>query len=417
MSMFHELTFRGIAPLTVAGALAACGGQVDTVPAGGSGGEGGSGGSGSGTTSTITTTSGDAGGGGSGSIPEAVCDAVERAIVIASSDARSAVAVYNEGTWHPALENGPPAARLATFVDVYHQLGAYWIGTGDDADESHFLRTLDGSTVETYDAMGWAPLGSQPLFAAADFALVGRTAEGTVAAYFDPDAFDWYPWTPAIPFNATSGATTSEWNDPMVVGLGDAHELCDRLIVGGQWTPLHCRADVIVATGGEIPVTRPQVVALPGGDSVVVFYQAAGSTLAATRYYHKEGLWTAPEAITDSAIGIEFAAAAAPSGDVVVGVISTAGAVSALRFTVASGWSKPIAIDQGAVVTGENTGSIAAAPGICGDDALIAYINGFTTVRVARVRGQAFETHFVSEFVEEQATRVSIATRELGPPI
>lgn len=116
--------------------------------------------------------------------------------MIATSITHSVVSVEHAGAWAPLGAAVPVATQLAAYVDVYGQLSAFWIGVGDDLGKSHYLRTLDGSAAEMHDVLGWVPLYYGELFSPAGAVLVGRTEEGTSAAYFDPDAFDWYPWLP-----------------------------------------------------------------------------------------------------------------------------------------------------------------------------------------------------------------------------
>jgi hypothetical protein len=109
---------------------------------------------------------------------------------------------------------------------------------------------------------------------------------------------------------------------------------------------------------------------------------------------------------------LEVASAATPAGDVFAGLVATSGNVYALRFSPATGWAAPIAIDAGASPEQRP----AAATGICGDDALFAYSarasNGDGEVRVARVRGNATETTAVAKLVNEDVpNQMSLATR------
>jgi hypothetical protein len=85
------------------------------------------------------------------------------------------------------------------------------------------------------------------------------------------------------------------------------------------------------------------------------------------------------------------------------------GLVSAVRYVPGAGWGVPFPIEQ----MSDPVAAISAAPGICGDDAMIAYVAGslHADVRVARVRGGAAEARTVASFTQEIPRQISICTR------
>ncbi len=103
-------------------------------------------------------------------------------------------------------------------------------------------------------------------------------------------------------------------------------------------------------------------------------------------------------------------AAATAAGEVFVATLGSTG-LAALRWSPASGWSGPILVD-GAPSFGSD---VDVAPGICGDDALIAYSAGDVEVRVARVRGAGAEVRVVGTLAETSPRRVRVATRAAWP--
>ncbi len=104
-----------------------------------------------------------------------------------------------------------------------------------------------------------------------------------------------------------------------------------------------------------------------------------------------------------------MAITATPAGDVIAAVPSTSGLVSAVRYVPGAGWGTPFAIEQ----MSAPVAAISAAPGICDDDAMIAYVAGslHADVRVARVRGTAVEATTVASFKDEIPRQISITTR------
>ena len=395
----------GLAIATITAALAACGGNVDVVTGGTTSGSGGSAGTG-----TVSTSSSSSGAGAAGGLPPLAC-ALDEAAIVGVSAGIGQVAVQKDGVWTEKELEVASAVHIATYEDVYGHLGVFWIDPNDGPNDAYFKVTSDGSSFDAYDVHGWAPSESGPLQPIGVYAMLGADEQGQSSiAYFDPDAFDWYPYLVPLPIVASSVVPLQETGNLLAIGLGPANQLCDAQSLGDAWDTLHCRDDVTVATGGEIPVTRPRAVVLPNGDVVVVYSSAAGSALSATTLH--AGAWSAPVKVTSDAIGIEFAATATPKGDVIVGVVSTAGVVSALRYSPSAGWSAPIPVDSGALPDVP----FGAAPGICGDDALLAYSVGFSQLRVARVRGDAAEAEAVGgELVERYPSQISITTRRHQP--
>ncbi len=390
--------------------IAACGGVVDVA---------GSGGAGTGSsTSTHGTSSSSSGDAPTGMLPAPTCAADEGAIV-AGVGSHTLVAVDRAGAWKlgPSL---PQASALTTYVDANRDLGVLWVDASLEPSGSHYRTTHDGVTFAAHDMSGWTPLAGDPLSPVAvapnaSFAtyLIGDTGAGTTIGEFYAGAPDWYPSVlPATPFRASSAAYAPGVGT-LAVGVDSQWALCDvrsaeDIDVAG-WHDVHCRPEALVDSGGEIPRRAPQASSLPNGDIAVVFFARGGMTaqLAATVLH--EGTWTTPVPIGGDEIGIEFASAASPDGDVLVGVVSTSGVLTALRFVPGTGWAKPMTLDVGL----SPEARIGVAPGICGDDALFAYPAGMpsTDVRVARIRGNDYELATVATLGDASASRVSIATR------
>jgi hypothetical protein len=406
--------------LAGAAALAACDGQVELAESAGTSGSGGGASAATTTatatattaTSTATTTSSSAGAGGSGgSIEPLDCQPEDGAIVVGTSYQGSAIAVLSQGAWSKAAHVVPAAAQIAAYVDVYHQLGVFWIEPGNGVDHAHFTRTKDGSAFEPHEVFGWQPSASAPLFRAGDHALVGADAEGTSVAHYDSDAMDWDVWgSQPVPFTVSSAATLTTSSSTVLLGFDAKHDLCDLTIdaATAAWGAAKCHPELHVATEQEIPSPPPQLVAFPNGDAVAVYFTSYVELTAAVLH---AGKWSAPVTTTLPDQSLSFAVTSTPSGDVFAGLVLTSDEVVALRFSPAAGWTAPIAIDTGA----HNVQRPAAATGICGDDALFAYSAGGIDgeIRVARVRGASSETTTVAHFVESMPSQISLATRHV----
>ncbi|MDC3955223.1 hypothetical protein KEG38_15265 [Polyangium jinanense] len=398
---------RAIAAGALVAALAACGSEVDIETTGAGGGSSASSAS-SGDTSVSSSTGGSGGGGGSGGLPAPTCAQGEAAIVAAMGYATSLVAFDHEGTWTKNAYVIGTANALTTYVDVYDHLGVFWIEGSDETAQSRFASTSDGKSFDLHDVHGWFPQPWNPPVTVGRSLLLGRGVGGSILAYFDPDAFDWHPYPDPAPFDLTAAVIREGSGTVLGVGVGPQGELCDTEIFwadGGSWTDMHCRDDIEVFQA-EVPVAPPRAVALPNGDVVVVYYESY-ARIAATRLH--EGVWSAPESITLADQSLDLALTATPAGDVIVGMAATTGVVYALRYVPGVGWGEPLPIDPAA----NPHSAISAAPGICGDDALIAYGAGGIDgeIRVARVRGGAAEATTVAWFTEEIPSQISITTR------
>ncbi|MDI1428634.1 hypothetical protein [Polyangium sorediatum] len=399
---------RAIAAGAILSALAACGSEVD-IEATGAGG----GGSASSADTSVSSSS-TGGSGGSGGLPAPTCAPGEAAMVAAAGWQSGKVIVHHEGKWITPSYPMQGADRMTTYVDVYGHLGVYWIETSTDSALSHFMVTGDGTKFDLYDVQGWFPLVPSPVVTVGVSLLLGNAGEGSSLAHFDPDAYDWYPYPKLSPFELTSAVRTYTEGSVLGVGLGTLNELCDAQVFwsdGGGWTEPHCRDDVKVFLGNEIPVAPPQAVVLPNDDVVVVYHETY-ATIAAT-WLH-DGVWSPPESIKLEIQSLEPAITATPAGDVIVALPSTSGALSALRYVPGVGWGALVTIDKAA----SSTLSIGAAPGICGDDALIAYAgDGIDPeIRVARIRGETAEVTTVGSFTEEVPRQISITTRPSASP-
>ncbi|MDC0740633.1 hypothetical protein [Polyangium mundeleinium] len=394
---------RAIAAGAILSALAACGSEVETEATG----AGGGGSASSGGTSVSSSSTG--GSGGSGGLPAPTCAPGEAAIVAAVGWQSGQVIVHHEGKWTTPSYPMQGADRMTTYVDVYGHLGVFWTETSTDSALSHFMVTGDGTKFDLYDVEGWFPLVPSPVLTVGVSLLMGNAGEGSSLAHFDPDAYDWYPYPKLAPFELTSAVRTISEGSVLGVGLSNLNELCDAQVFwsdGGGWTEPHCRADVKVFMGNEIPVAPPQAVVLPNDDVVVVYHESY-ARIAATRFH--DGVWSAPESISLEIQSLEPAITATPGGDVIVALPSTSGALSALRYVPGVGWGELVTIDP----TASSTVSIGAAPGICGDDALIAYAGGGIDgeVRVARLRGETAEVSTIGSFTEQAPKNIRMTTR------
>ncbi len=171
------------------------------------------------------------------------------------------------------------------------RLGVFWIETTDDSSQSHFATTWEGTGYDLRDVHGWYPLSPYPLVTVGASLLLGSTSEGSTLAALG-QGNDWHPVAKGAPFHLTSAVRSDEGTVAVhAVGVGPQRQLCDvgiSWVNEAEWTSPHCRDEVHVFLGNEIPVAPPRVVGLPSGDLVVVYHESY-TTIAATRLHAGSG--------------------------------------------------------------------------------------------------------------------------------
>jgi hypothetical protein len=390
---------RLLAPTLLLAGVAACTTPIVEPPVSGGPGE-----------AHATSSGGD---GGGGPIAPAMCLPAEAIIVAAITPKQTAVAVQSAGTWREDVMPLPAARQAVAFLDESNLLDVLWIDRTYGIDHTHVAKTRYGTSFEAHPVL-WHPEATTRILGVTDPYLVDRDDFGAgVSAYFNSELSNPL-WADSTLLDATSFAVRSGGKSMLFVGPGADGALCEHSLslANDIWGQQLCHPEIRVGSDGHAPVAGPLIVALPDDDVVAVYFPAGtSSTLGATVLHDKDylGHWSAPVTTTSPAIALSFAAVATPTGEVIVGVVSLLGEVSAIRFSPRQGWSAPIAIDAGAS-PGQR---LAVAGGICGDDALIAYAAGGSDgeVRVARVRGDLAETTTVARLTDDMPRELSIATR------
>ena len=381
----------------------------------GEAGQAGSDGAGTGGAGMVGAGLGGAGTNGA-SVPFALkCAPGEGMIVAAGSDKRHVVATF-ESSWVPSGSR-EPGGDLEAFVDESRTFGVLLF----DKDKTPLVeRGKDAATLQTTLVQSWFPrpwLISAPSIKGARFFGTLPNGVGSVAR-FDVASLDVVEQA-VVPANMEwTGLTVDSSGAPAVVGLG-AGALCTAQAgAEGPFSAPLCRPSVVPDNLPDypIPYTRPQIVTLTNGDKVIIFFSE--KKLSATTLH--EGVWSEPVPVASSASSYAFAAtSSSSSGDVVVALTGD-GDDSFLRFAPTTGWSGPFPL-----FNGMNTGFygiVAAATGVCGDDAVFALMTydidpgGPPRVTLSHVRGTVATTENAilgDEFGDEDVWAISIATR--GP--
>ena len=405
-------------------AIAACGSQVETPPAASSAGTGGSTSSNAATTtanssstSTSATTSTSTSVGGGGPVP-LTCAPGESALVAGSSKAESTVAVLNQGLWIATPDVVPAEAESGAYTDFDSQLAVLWVGSQDGVSQTHITRTKDGAAFTTHDVHNWNLNASTLLIRARDDIFVGHDSENISVAGYDFEKVEWNErGSTPTPFLASSAVTLLGPSDMVVVGLKSAAEpvLCEMTFdFALGWGASKCHPELGGPPSQGSSPLLPQIVALPNGDAVAVYFTSYVELSAAVLH---AGQWSAPITTTLPDAGNSFAVTTTRAGEVLAGLVLTSREVVALRFSPATGWTAPIAID-----TGARQQQPSAAPGICGADALLAYGVGGAgddpyAVRVARIHEAAAESSTIAVLAKGADVRLSLATRTNEPSL
>jgi hypothetical protein len=398
MPIFTASIRRFVAPSLLVAGVAACSGPIVDPPVSGGPGV-------------------DRGVGPEGPIAPAACVGAEAMLVAATTPKQTVVAVQIAGTWLGGLTRLPIARQAVAYLDLRNRLAVLWIDRTYAIEHTHSTATSQGTSFEAHDVFDWHPEATTRILGMTDPYLVDRDDSGAGVAFLLSSSAG-IPWANSTLLDATSFAVRegiqSGGPSMLFVGPGAAGELCDHSIdLDDQiWRDPRCHPDILVASAEHAPVAGPLLVTLPNGDVVAVHFPAGtSSTLGATLLAEEAYLsaWTVPVLTTTPAIGLSFAAAATPGGEVIVGVISALGDLAALRFSPSHGWGAPMAIDTG-VPPGQR---ISVATGICGDDALIAYAVGGSDgeIRVARVRGKLTEATTIARLAGDRPSALSLVTR------
>ena len=314
------------------------------------------------------------------------------ALVAVADDQHVVAAFQRSGTWTPSSTIADGAAGVTTFEDAQGGLGVFYVSEGGSgyrqtSDGVTFTPSLGNPTCE--DDRCFAPVADSALVSLSPFTMLGTIrVDGEVPTWviasFDPDGKNWTrSATLDIHEPGLSVAATSTTSQQAIAWRGTDGRLVDRIATNGVWADAHTHEDAMVLRGGEIPVTQVSLAA--DHDEIAAIYltaTASSRALAATTRHGET--WSAPALLALPSAPLHFAATSTPTGDVVVAAIGGDGRLLVLRYARSTGWAQPLVIGN-ADLSAE--AAVAAAPGLCDDDALVAYTSESGEVRTVRVRG------------------------------
>lgn len=397
----------------------ACGGGVTLQSAAGAGGgttssassssSGGPSASSSSVASSAVASSGASSSGGM--LPPRACILGEAILVTAGSNQRRVSAEY-ESAWRTGGASDP-VLGLVAFVDSSRELGLL----GRDAEGVPFVER--GQEIESFATLyppSWYPHGTlvaAPSSLGASFLDAAGAASSGVAR-FDPASQTMVLESAVSSSFFASGLAVDDLGGFAAIGRGAGGALClSAALPNGSLQAPICDPSKIAVDGGEIPVSLPQIVSLPGGDLVAIYFSKAGAELSATTLH--AGAWSPAVPLALANTVLSFATTRARGGEVVVALADALGGASFLRYAPATGWRGPFSI-AGGFMSYEGM-PIAAAPGACGDDAEIVFVAGVpdpevpSQIVVARVQGDVGVAEVAAPFGYGVPNLVSIATR------
>lgn len=352
-------------------------------------------------------------------VGELDCGENENALIVGSDDVQGFASFMRRNAFRPRVTL-PRASRLVTFADPQGGLGVVFVERDGTYSQA---RTPNGEAFEIAPPADcgdtprcFAPTANGPLVALGPDRVVGTVlVSGEVPrwtpAYFDSDAKTWVSSDTGVFAEVVGGLAAGSVGAESVLVYSnlDGH-LVDSVGTAGTWQSPHVHADITVSRDAEIQVTS-LAVGVTRNELTVFYRTVSNGALALGALTRRGGAWLAPVVTpfdaTDSVI--RFAVSGTPSGAFVVAGVRTSGKLELRRFEKGA--------FSGPLLTGETDvapeGEIAMAPGICGDDAWLAYGASGGEVRAMRVRGNAISrpVTVVRSSGAPRPGRLSIITR------
>jgi hypothetical protein len=292
------------------------------------------------------------------------------ALVVASLGSSVVAATHAGDRWSPAQTlSADRTSTVGAFVDRAGALGAVW--AADDGT----IRTTTSELAASARAIVAAGVGT----------IVFTAESGVSVAAFENGS--WSTFAPLADLRGPVGARGELAGELVVAGRADDRTLLTAVFSDASWSPPESHAGTRVFHDAEIITSGPSVVRYADGDVGVFYLESSIALATVTRH---GSAWSAPARVAIEGT-VTFVAEAAKDEAIAV-VRSVAGAVVALPYTRASGFGAPIAIDTSPA---SDLQTLAIAPGICGEDVVVAYAGGDGTY-VARVSaGHAASTERV----------------------
>ena len=299
----------GALTFTAAFAAAACNPEVQRTSSS-SGTDGGGSAATSGSTSTTTTTSSGTGGTGGGPVlpipagplgaPQ--CGPAEGMMVVTANSQSTQVATTNpSGAWQtPVTFDGAYTVAAYLTNDVFT---AFW----SDGQMAHTAQM--GPSPQVVDQTDWLPAPSSKISSVGGNYLISNTYQPHPVALLGFDHPDLFAPIPGAENTVLDSISVVPGDVITAVGQGPNQALCDMDFDGdNEWSPAHCRDDIKIYLGSEIPLPPPAAVRLQNGDLAVVFHDSEHAGLSVT--YQHAGTWSPAINLDPGGLGLNFAAAA-----------------------------------------------------------------------------------------------------------
>jgi len=328
--------------------------------------------------------------------------------LLAGGSSSIAEAVYDHGQWSPAgIVAGGASAQpgLVAFGTGY--LGAF-VGTGSAGALPLKWTAYTGSWSSPAQIAAALGPGAPALAVTSTIAHVvywgsdDKFYHGTYSTAWD-SASD--PVGSPQSFGPSGPAAAGLGADVLVAQSGQNGTLYDQTW-SGTWGAGNPHAGSLVETN-----LSPAVVALTGGvsDAMIVFVSAADAGVYYLQYtVRTSGTWSAPAYVYDATGHVAYTSsppslAALPAGGAIVAWLGGSPAYAYESVYAAGAWSSPIAVSNDTIVSPPSV-----AAGVCGSQAVVAYVTTSGSVIVATLAGGTWTTVPIADASGMQT--VAIAT-------
>ena len=344
-----------------------------------------------------TTDGGDGGDGGGDTGPtEGGSTCPSTMAILAAGGSAVAQAVYGHGQWSSAssiaggASAAPSLAPLGTgYLGVYTGAGTAgslpleWTAyTGSWSQPAHVAAAL----AQGAPALAVTGATAHVVYWGSNSKFYHGTYAGSWDAASDPlqPAGGTQSFGPSAPAAAAVGST-------LVAAQSGQDGVAYDQAWSGTW-----QAAAPVAGSSVVTSLSPAVVAMNGGaaDLMIVFVHAGDAGSYYLQYATRSGgTWSSPADVHDTAGSIAYssstpALAALPGGKAVLAWQGSSPAYPYVStFDPASGWTAPIAASSDALLSPPSV-----APGVCGADAVMAYVKTGGAVEVVTLSGGSWGT-------------------------
>jgi predicted heme/steroid binding protein len=329
--------------------------------------------------------------------PETGATCTSSMALLAASASSLGEAVYGHGLWSTATTVTGGAAAAPTLVPLGSGYLASFVGAGATGDLPLKWTAYAGSSWTAPAAIG-AALG-QGTPALAVIGTTGHVVYWGSDSKFYHGTYSGSAWDAASDPVGGSGASQSFGpSAPAAASTGTTllavQSGSNGLVYDESWTG-SWQAATALAGSSVVSDLSPAVVAMNGGaaELLQVFVHAGDAGSYYLEYATRTaGTWSAPanvyaQGTTIAYAGTTPALAALPSGGAILAWQGSSPAYPYVSTYSAAGWTAPVAVSSDTLLSPPSV-----APGVCGADAVMAYVKTGGAVTVVTTSGGTWAT-------------------------